>query len=68
MLQALIDGQHDPATLADLAKRRLRVDPRIDRGADRAVERPPRVPGADTPGGDRPAHRQIEELKNGSRW
>jgi transposase len=25
MLQALIDGQHDPAVLADLAKRRLRV-------------------------------------------
>ena len=25
MLQALIDGQHDPAALADLAKRRLRV-------------------------------------------
>src|SRR4051794_8381503 len=25
MLQALIDGQHDPAVLADLAKRRLRA-------------------------------------------
>jgi hypothetical protein len=25
MLQGLIDGQHDPAVLADLAKRRLRT-------------------------------------------
>jgi transposase len=25
MLEALIDGQHDPAVLADLAKRRLRI-------------------------------------------
>jgi transposase len=25
MLQGLIDGQHDPAVLADLAKRRLRA-------------------------------------------
>ena len=68
MLQALIDGEHDPATLADLAKRRLRgEDPRVHAGADWTVQRPPRVPGADAPGGDRPAHPPDRGLEHTDR-
>ena len=39
MLDALIDGERDPHALADLAKRRLRVeDPSLDRGVDPPIQ------------------------------
>jgi len=39
MLEAMIAGQRDPAVLADLAKRRLRLKiPALDRGAHRPVQ------------------------------
>ena len=58
MLQALIDSQGtaDPAVMADLAKRRMRSDPGADRGVERQVHRPPRVPDAAVPGPDRRAY------------
>src|SRR5215208_5284684 len=55
MLQALIDGQRDPAVLADLAKRRLRHKiPELTEGVDRPVRRSSRVPGPGVSGGHRP--------------
>ncbi|WP_370355624.1 transposase [Catenulispora sp. EB89] len=56
MLEALVAGERNPTTLAELARGRMRVKiPR--RGADRTVRRPPRLPHRDAAGGPRPAHR-----------
>ena len=57
MLQALIEGQRDPAVLADLAKRRLRIKiPELTEALHRTVQRAPRVLGPHVSGRDRPAH------------
>jgi hypothetical protein len=59
MLDAMIDGERNPAVLADLAPGPApRQDPRADRGAGRQVHRAPRVPDPAAPASDRRAHRR----------
>ncbi len=57
MLDALVAGERDPATLANLARYRLRAKlPRAHRGSRWSIQRTPRLPGEGAPRSHRSAH------------
>jgi hypothetical protein len=62
MLEALIDGQRDPAQLAKLAKRRLRSKiPALTEALTGRLGAPCLPPGSHAPGPDRQTHRSDRE-------
>ena len=68
MIQALIDGETDPARLAELAHRRIRTlarDPA--RGAARAGDQTPPLPARPAPQADRRARRSHRRDRSGGR-
>ena len=58
MLDALLAGETDPAAMADLAQKRMRMKiPQLTEALLRSVHPPSRVSDPHAPGPDRPAHR-----------